>query len=254
MSSRLTAHPVRGDQATIGLALAAALVASWLGCHLYGVFVHRWTALGIVAAPALILLQCWLNVGLFIVAHDCMHGSLAPGLPRLNGAIGRICLALYAGFSYGSLRAKHVAHHRFSGTEHDPDFHPGAPRRFWPWYLAFFRRYFGWKEFGILTAILATYLVALRASPVNALLLWGVPAILSSLQLFFFGTYLPHRHEDAPFADRHNARSTELSRLASLVTCFHFGGFHHEHHDDPGTPWWKLPRARRRDAAQPGRA
>jgi beta-carotene ketolase (CrtW type) len=31
-----------------------------------------------------------------------------------------------------------------------------------------------------------------------------------------------------------------MSRLMSLVTCFHFG-LHEEHHERPNVPWWKLP-------------
>ncbi len=232
-------------QAAVGLALAAGLVASWLACHLYGMFWHRWDAAGMLLAPVLIGVQCWLNVGLFIVAHDAMHGSLAPDRPGLNRGIGRLCLALYAGFSYDRLIGRHHDHHRHSGTAGDPDFHAAAPVRFWPWYGTFFRRYFGLRELAVLSVLLAVYLAVLRVDPVNALVLWGVPAILSSLQLFYFGTYLPHRHEEADFSDRHNARSLELSPVASLLTCFHFGGFHHEHHERPGTPWWRLPSTRR---------
>jgi beta-carotene ketolase (CrtW type) len=245
VSARLSADLPRttDNQAVVGLTLAAALVCAWLACHVYAVFFHRWTPLGIGVAPLLIAVQCWLNVGLFIVAHDCMHGSLAPYRPGLNRAVGRICLALYAGFSYDRLIGKHFAHHRHSGTADDPDFHADEPRRFWPWYVTFFRRYFGWREFAVLAALLATYLFVLRADPVNALLLWGVPAILSSLQLFYFGTYLPHRHEEAEFGDRHNARSNDFPPLLSLLTCFHFG-YHHEHHDQPHVPWWRLPATR----------
>lgn len=71
-----------------------------------------------------------------------------------------------------------------------------------------------------------------------------LPAILASMQLFYFGTYLPHRHRDGAFADRHRSRSNEYGWLASLMTCFHFG-YHHEHHLSPGTPWWALPGYRR---------
>jgi beta-carotene ketolase (CrtW type) len=242
----------RDGQTAIGLGLAGALVTAWLACHVYGMFFHRWTLFGVVIAPALILLQCWLNVGLFIVAHDCMHGSLAPFRPRLNRTIGRLCLGLYAGFSYDRLIAEHFAHHRHSGTPDDPDFHADEPRRFWPWYVAFFRRYFGIREFLILTALLATYLLVLRVPLANALLLWGVPALLSSLQLFYFGTYLPHRHEEeGSFSDRHNARSNAYPPALSLLTCFHFG-YHHEHHDQPHVPWWRLPATR--SDVQTGRA
>ncbi len=236
-------------QALVGLSLAAAVISAWLVCHVYSMFFHRWTPLGIAAAPLLILVQCWLNVGLFIIAHDAMHGSLAPFRPRVNRAVGRLCLALYAGFSFDRLIGKHFAHHRHSGTSDDPDFHADEPRRFWPWYLAFMRRYFGLREFAVLMALLATYLFLLRVDPVNALVLWGVPAILSSVQLFYFGTYLPHRHEDDVFGDGHNARSNDFPPLLSLLTCFHFG-YHHEHHDMPHLPWWRLPSAR----AQAGRS
>ena len=235
---------LRDRQAAIGLGLATTVGAAWLSCHVYGVFFHRWTPLGILAAPLLIALQCWLNVGLFIVAHDCMHGNLAPGRPALNRNVGRVVLLLYAGFSYDRLLPKHHLHHRHPGTADDPDFDDRHPDRFWPWYLSFFRRYFGWREFLTLSALFWTYMLVLKAPPLNAALLWGVPAILSSLQLFYFGTYLPHRREHAPFADRHRARSNNYPAWKSLLSCFHFG-YHHEHHRQPWLSWWQLPGARR---------
>ena len=87
------------------------------------------------------------------------------------------------------------------------------------------------------------YTLLLGAPTANTLLFWAVPSILSSLQLFAFGTYLPHRHEEEAFRDRHNARSNDYPRWLSLLTCFHFG-YHHEHHAKPGTPWWRLPSIR----------
>jgi beta-carotene ketolase (CrtW type) len=71
-----------------------------------------------------------------------------------------------------------------------------------------------------------------------------VPALLSSLQLFYFGTYLPHRPGPDAFTDHHRARSNGYSEWLSLLTCFHFG-YHHEHHRAPGEPWWRLPTVRR---------
>ena len=235
----------RRRQATIGVPAAALLIGAWVAVHIYGVFFHRWTSSGIAAAPVLVALQCWLNVGLFIIAHDCMHGSLAPGHPRLNRNVGRLALGLYAGFSYDRLLPKHHLHHRHSGTAGDPDFAADHPDHFWRWYFAFFRRYFGWREFATLSVLLWSYLLILEAPPLNAALLWGVPAILSSLQLFYFGTYLPHRRGAEPFADRHQARSNDYPMLLSLLTCFHFG-YHHEHHTKPWLAWWQLPGARAR--------
>jgi len=231
-------------QTAVGLSLAGLIVGGWLALHVWGVFFHRFTPLGIAVAPLMIALQSWLGAGLFIVAHDAMHGSLAPGRPRVNAAVGQACLGLYAGFPYRSLRTAHHEHHRAPGSPGDPDFHADRPRAFWPWFVAFFRRYFGWREFAVLAAALAVYLLVLAVSPLNAAIFWGVPAILSALQLFAFGTWLPHRHQDAPFADRHNARSLGYPWLGSLVSCFHFGGFHREHHLSPATPWWRLPEVR----------
>jgi beta-carotene ketolase (CrtW type) len=230
-------------QTAIGLGLAAAIVGSWAVLHVYAVFFHEMSPIGIGLAPLMVALLCWLNVGMFIVAHDCMHGSLAPGQPRLNRNVGRVMLMLYAGFSFDKLLPKHHDHHKHAGLAGDPDFAEDHPTRFWPWYWTFFRRYFGWREFGVLTVLLWSYILLLGASPVNALLFWGVPAILSSLQLFYFGTYLPHRHDEEPFGDRHRTRSNDYGYVASLLSCYHFG-YHHEHHRSPATPWWKLPGVR----------
>jgi len=230
-------------QMGIGLGLAAAVMGTWLALHIVGVFVLRPQGIEWLLYLPLVALICWLNVGLFIIAHDAMHGSLAPRRPALNRWIGRIALFVYAGFSYDRLLPKHHAHHRHPGTEHDPDFSADHPRHFWPWYLAFFRQYFGLREFAVLTAAVAVYVFVLRAPYANLLLFWALPAILSSLQLFYFGTYLPHRHEEAAFADHHHARTNDYSWVVSLLTCFHFG-YHHEHHRAPHLPWWKLPSAR----------
>ena len=238
------------SQAAIGLSLATGVIAMWIAVHVYGVFFHRWTPVGIVAAPFLIALQCWLNVGLFIVAHDAMHGSLAPFMPGVNRFVGRLCLTLYAGFSYDALIGKHFDHHRHSGTAQDPDFNDEDPDHFWRWYATFLRRYFGWRAFLFLLAVSIIETRVLGAGDANMLVLWAAPAILSSIQLFYFGTYLPHRHEDDSFADTHNARSNDYSWLLSLLTCFHFG-YHHEHHTAPYVPWWRLPRARAGEVPSP---
>lgn len=231
-----------GTQGLIGLLLALLIVGSWLALHVYGLFFHRLDAMGLWAAPLLVALQCWLGVGLFIVAHDGMHGSLAPGRPRLERTVGRVALLLYAGFRYDDLLPQHMAHHRAPGTPEDPDFAPASPRSFWRWYRCFLLRYFGWRQFAVLAGVTAG-LLALGVAPPNLLAFWALPAILSSLQLFAFGTYLPHRHGPGGFADEHRARSTRLPWVLSLLTCFHFG-HHHEHHLMPGLPWWRLPRAR----------
>ena len=226
-----------------GLALAAAIGAGWLVLHVGGIFFWRWSLATTPLAAALILVQAWLSTGLFIVAHDCMHGSLAPGSRRLNTVVGTLCLGAYAGLSYGRLYPKHHAHHAAPGTRDDPDFHAAAPHRIVPWFASFFRNYYTHGQIVRITVAAVAYLL-LGASLVNIVAFWAIPALLALAQLFLFGTFLPHRHDDRPFADAHNARSSALSPLASLMTCFHFGAYHHEHHLNPATPWWALPRLR----------
>jgi beta-carotene ketolase (CrtW type) len=200
------------------------------------------------AAP-IIALQSWLGAGMFIVAHDAMHGSLTPRFPPLNRWIGRVALGLYAFFPYDKVAIKHYAHHRHAGQAADPDFHPERPRAFWPWYARFFREYFGWPQLLAIATVVTVYALLLHAQIPNILLFWAAPSIASSVQLFTFGTWLPHRHEDDGFCDRHNARTLDYGWLASLAACFHFG-YHIEHHRSPQSPWWALPTVRARRLAQ----
>ncbi len=241
-----SARPDAARQTRIGLMLAGGVIGGWLALHLFGVFLYRPSGVTWLLTPFIIAMQSWLGVGLFIVAHDAIHGSLAVGQPKLNAAVGRLAVALYnPGFGYGVLERSHHAHHRAPGTADDPDFHAGRPRAFRAWFLRFFTTYFGWVELVRLTAVVLTYLLVFRVHLLNMALFWGLPAIASALQLFYFGTWLPHRHEDDAFADRHRARSLEFGWLASLLACYHFG-YHLEHHQAPGTPWWALPGYRTR--------
>jgi beta-carotene ketolase (CrtW type) len=237
-----------------GLMLAMAIIAGWLAIHIGGIFFWRWHAATLPVAALLIAGQAWLSTGLFIIAHDSMHGSLAPGRPRLNRALGTLCLSLYAALSYRALLPKHHAHHRQPGSAEDPDFHmpthsPAHPML--PWLLRFFTGYYTHAQIVRITLVALVYIFVFGASLLNIAMFWAVPALIALLQLFVFGTYLPHRHGHAPFADHHHARSSAIGPVLSFVTCFHFGGYHHEHHLHPGTPWWRLPATRaRRDAAQ----
>jgi beta-carotene/zeaxanthin 4-ketolase len=240
--------PPRKQQGSIGLALATLIAGSWLTIHFWGMFVFKLDIYNWPLALALAAVQCWLSVGVFIICHDAMHGSLIPGKHRLNGAIGAVLLALYAGFAWAQLRDAHFAHHKLAGHPGDPDFDEHHPDDFWRWYGTFFRRYFGWRSILFVHTVVGIYWLALDVPMAQIVLLYGLPALGSSLQLFYFGTFRPHRHlrgEDAQaFADRHNTRSEEFGTLASLASCFHFG-YHLEHHRRPDVPCWALPQARR---------
>ncbi len=240
-------RPQTISEALPGIVLAALIVGTWLAIHITAIFLTDWTRSGmwLLAIPVMAL-QTWLSVGLFIIAHDCMHGSFIPGHKALNDWSGRVLVAIYAGFSYGNLYESHHDHHRYSGTDKDPDFDPVHSTQFWPWYVRFFKTYFAWRELGVLTLVVIVYALILRERFPNALLFWAIPAIVSSLQLFYFGTFRPHHVGEPPFVeDRHRARSNDFPYWLSLLTCFHFG-YHHEHHERPMVPWWRLSAYRAR--------
>lgn len=224
--------------------LALAIFGGWIAMHMYALFFFELTLASLPVALLMAVLQCWLSVGLFIVSHDAMHGSLVPGARRINAAVGGTLLFLYAGFGWTKMRDAHFQHHKLAGLAGDPDFDEHHPDRFWPWYATFFRRYFGFGSVAFVSSVVGVYWLVFDVPMAQLVLLYGAPAIASSLQLFYFGTYRPHHHNGTGFADRHNARSETFGTLASLASCFHFG-YHHEHHCHPEAPWWDLPRIRR---------
>ena len=248
MSTPHFALPERGFQGAVGLALALVIAGSWLAIHFYAMFVFELSWANAPLALVMALVWCWLSVGVFIVCHDAMHGTLVPGHPRLNAAIGGVLLALYAGFAWKRLRDAHHTHHRLAGRAGDPDFDEHHPESFLRWYATFFRRYFGWRSILYVHTVVGIYWLVVGVPMVQIVALYGAPALASSLQLFYFGTFRPHHHPRGAagggFSDHHNTRSEDFGTLASLATCFHFG-YHLEHHRRPDVPWWALPHARR---------
>ncbi len=238
-----SARSVPTADRSAGFAVAAAIAGAWLAIHLGGIFAFPLTAATWPLAVPLVLLETWLSTGLFITAHDCMHGSFAPGRPGINRGVGRVMLMLYAGLDYDRLLPNHHAHHAHVGTAADPDFHPAHPTRPGRWLARFFGTYYSHWQIVRIVAVLSLYQLA-GATLLNILVFWAIPALLALLQLFWFGTYLPHRHGRGAFPDRHNAHSSPFGPWLSVVTCFNFGGYHHEHHLHPGVPWWRLPATR----------
>lgn len=244
MTKQSLSLPSASAQGAIGLVLGGAIAVSWLGIHAYAMFVFElsWTNLPIAVAMAVV--QCWLSVGVFIVCHDAMHGTLVPKHPQWGARIATVLLFLYAGFQWRTLRDAHHTHHRLAGHKGDPDFDEEHPSHFLKWYWTFFKRYFGWQSLLFVHAVVGVYWLIIGIPMVQIVLLYGAPALLSSLQLFYFGTYRPHHHaKGKAFPDENNARTDGFGTLTSLATCFHFG-YHLEHHRRPDVPWWALPRAR----------
>ena len=191
-----------------------------------------------------ILIQTFLYIGLFITSHDAMHGSVCPKHPKINNIIGSLCVWLYALFSYKKLYEKHWAHHRTPASGTDPDFHDGEHSGLLTWYFRFMKEYLGWKQIVGMAIVFQIMKYVLGLPTHNLILFWVSPALLSTLQLFYFGTYLPHRTPKGGYKDEHCAQSNAYSTFWSFITCYHFG-YHWEHHEYPSVPWWNLPKMRK---------
>ncbi len=227
-----------------GLWVAGAVLVLW-GLSLYaGLFLVDvdW------ANPIvylLFLVQTHLYTGLFITAHDAMHGLVNPN-KKLNDGVGFLAAGLFSYNNYFKLKRKHHQHHAYPATLDDPDYNAGQGDSFWPWYWSFVRQYVSlWQ---ILAMAVSFNLLKLIIPSENLIVFWMAPAILSTFQLFYFGTYRPHGGEHTE-QDRHKARSQPMNHLAAFLSCYFFG-YHHEHHAMPWLPWYRLPKAR--EASQAG--
>jgi beta-carotene ketolase (CrtW type) len=233
-----------------GIGIALLIMLAW-ALHLVFALSHDAFALPPLQSAFHLALQTFLFTGLFITAHDAMHGAVCRHYRRVNHAFGIVAVQLYALFSYNKLWHKHWEHHRHVATpSDDPDFHDGENTGFVGWYVHFLMNYIGWKQI-VGMALVFNLMQHLLHVPVQSIVLfWVVPSLLSTVQLFTFGTYLPHREpnpsaQDGGYTNRHRSRTNNFGTLLSFLTCYHFG-YHYEHHEFPSTPWWKLPEEHRR--------
>lgn len=232
-----------GAGAWRGLLIAVLEYMGWLGHLIFWLSVDLDRSLLPWVVPAL-LVQTWLYVGLFITAHDAMHGAVVPGREGINRWIGQIAVFSYALFSFKKLLQRHGLHHSFPASAKDPDYHDGVHAGPLRWYLHFMLHYLTIPQL-VGMALLFNLLQHGAGVPLtNLLLFWVAPALLSTFQLFYFGTYLPHRRPAAGYDNMHRAVSSNYPVWLSLLTCFHFG-YHLEHHVQPVVPWWRLPRLHR---------
>ncbi len=217
-----------------GIFIAFAIILLWLGSTYFCLAVFEWSWKNPISY-LLFFLQTHLYTGLFITAHDSMHGGVSKN-KGWNEWIGRICTTLFAFNFYGNLFKKHHLHHRFVATEGDPDFH--ASGNFWIWYFSFAKQYVNlWQ---ILLMAITFNLLILVFPESNVLIYWALPSVASTFQLFYFGTYLPHRGEHD---NEHFSKSQSKNHIWAFLSCYFFG-YHYEHHISPNTPWWQLPKVK----------
>jgi len=220
----------------MGIFWGTAIIGIWLLLLFRGLFFadFSWTA---AETYLQILLQTYLYTGLFITAHDSMHGSVSKNR-KVNNAIGRAALALFAAFSYRQMFRKHMEHHKAPGTSEDPDFSV-ISQKFFPWFFTFFFRYVNVRQILAMAVLFNVLLYILNIPLMNLLFFWILPAFLSTFQLFYFGTFLPHRYPHTEAMQPHNSRTQKKNHLWAMASCYFFG-YHYEHHESPRTPWWKL--------------
>jgi len=211
-----------------GLLSAFTIMALWLG--LLVVSLSMAVSFTNPIVYLLILVIAHLYTGLFITAHDAMHGMVHHN-KKLNTAVGYFVTALYMFINYGRLFTRHHKHHDHVHTADDPDYHNGS---FIAWFFKFLKEYITiWQ---ILFAAIAFNLLKLIIPVENLLLFWILPSILSMFQLFYFGTYVPHKGEHN---NEHHSTTLKKNHIWAFISCYFFG-YHYEHHDSPATPWWLL--------------
>ena len=219
---------MKKNHAYLGVLIAVVVIAVWLSSLS---FLLSWNfAWSNPLVYLMIFVQMHLYTGLFITAHDAMHGTISSN-KTVNNFIGYLSVFLYAGFFYNRLYAKHHIHHSHVHTEEDPDF---APHGFWKWYVRFMLNYVTVIQLIIMAA--AFNVLQIWFEQQNLLLFWVLPSLLSTFQLFYFGTYQPHKgdHEN-----EYHSSTLQKNHVLAFFTCYFFG-YHLEHHQKPATPWWQL--------------
>ncbi|WP_016948968.1 beta-carotene ketolase CrtW [Anabaena sp. PCC 7108] len=237
---RLLRFPTKKLNPVAGMFIAIVIISIWAISLIFLMSIDISNVNFLMLSP-IILWQTFLYTGLFITAHDAMHGIVFPQNPKINHFIGSLCLSLYGLLPYQKLLKKHWLHHHNPASEIDPDFHDGKHKNFLAWYVYFMKNYWNWSQI-ITLIIIYNILVYIFDMPRNNLTyFWVIPSLLSSLQLFYFGTFLPHSEPSNGYIEPHRAQTINRPIWLSFMTCYHFG-YHEEHHKYPHAAWWQLPK------------
>ncbi len=218
----------------MGLLIALTVILIWLA-HLIYLLVFVEVSFTSPLMLVHIAIQTYLYTGLFITAHDAMHGQVSPNR-TVNNTVGRLSTWFFAALSFNRLHQKHKLHHQFPGEGRDPDYCLTS-QNFWKWWFSFMKNYISWWQFVILAAVFN--ILQIWIPQLNLIFFWIVPSILATFQLFYFGTYRPHKLPHTQPMLPHNSRTQKVNHLWAMLSCYFFG-YHFEHHESPKTPWWKL--------------
>ncbi len=218
----------------MGILIALTVITLWIS-HL--IYLLAYVEMNFFSPMTLvhILVQTYLFTGLFITAHDSMHGQVSSNR-LINSTIGRLSTWFFAALSYNQLLRKHKLHHQFPGETDDPDYCT-EPQYFWRWWFSFLKNYVSWLQI-IIMAIVFNFL-HIWVDQQNLIFFWVLPSVLATFQLFYFGTYRPHKLPHTNEMLPHNSRTQKSSHGWAMLSCYFFG-YHFEHHESPKTPWWKL--------------
>ena len=230
---------IQSSQAYIGLIISCLIIATW--AFSLGILLKlNISETNIILIITAILWRTFFQTGLFITAHDAMHGVVFEKNAKINNFIGYLTVFLYAFFSYKKLLERHWQHHKNPACELDPDYHNGKHKNFFSWYFYFMFRYWSWLRFAGMTVIYHSVRIIFHIPEINLLLFWAIPLLISSIQLFYFGTYLPHREPLEGYQNSYRTQSIYRPFFWSFISCYHFG-YHEEHHKYPYVAWWELP-------------
>ncbi len=219
----------------MGTVIGISIIVLWLS-HLIYLFSSSlsWTT---PESYLHLAVQGYLTTGLFITAHDAMHGSVSR-VRWLNHAIGCVACWLFGAMSYRRLLKNHRLHHAAPTTDSDPDFYV-ASQNFWRWLGAFLWRYATVPQILTMAALYNVFERVFFVPESRIWLFWMLPCFWGMLQLFYFGTYQPHKPPFTAEMQPHAARTLKKNHLWAMLSCYFFG-YHWEHHHSPTTPWWQL--------------
>lgn len=251
-----------------GLALIAHAWAVIIGV----IIVAIWAAHPAVWIAAIIIIG-GRQLGLGILMHDGAHGALHPKR-KINNVLGHWASGIMVGIDLHSYRTYHLAHHRFTQQDEDPDLILSAP--FPVSRVSMMRKimrdligltFFKQRSLQIIGAaksllnggkfsnhkalfqfwamqamlIIASYLSGYGIAPYA---LWII-ALATTFPLFLRIRNIAE-HACAPVGSHEpftHARTTHANILARATVAPYWVNYHCEHHVFMGVPCYNLPKA-----------